>query len=54
MDNKSLTHLSDELFEEIVSLVEKTKAKAAVFLNIETTMLNWSIGVYIDTELTQE
>lgn len=54
MDNKSLTYLSDGLFENIVSLVEKTRAKAAVYLNIETTMLYWSIGFYIDTELKQE
>lgn len=49
MDNLSLTNLSNGLFEEIVSLVENTRAKAAVFLNVDTTMLSWSIGFHIDT-----
>ena len=54
MDNKSLVHLSDGQFEEIVSLVEKTRAKAAAFLNIETTMFYLPIGLYIYTALKQE
>lgn len=54
MDNQSLSKIRDNLFHNIVDLVENARHKASVFLNTETTLLYWSIGNYIQTELKQK
>ncbi len=42
---------SIELFSGITEIIEKSKTKAAVFLNSETTVLYWSIGKFINENL---
>lgn len=53
-DEHNIIKTSHILFENIVALVEKTRNKAAVFLNKETTLLYWSIGRFIQKELKQK
>lgn len=47
---KEISKTTDLLFKSIVTLVEKTRNKAAIFLNTETTILYWSIGSFIQSE----
>jgi predicted nuclease of restriction endonuclease-like (RecB) superfamily len=54
MEKPNITKTSNLLFENIVALVEKTRHKVALFLNAETTLLYWSIGFFIQTELKQK
>ena len=54
MEHQNISKTSDVLFENIVSLVEKTRNKAAIFLNTETTLLYYSIGRFIQDELKQK
>lgn len=54
MEKPNITKTSNLLFENIVALVEKTRHKVALFLNTETTLLYWSIGFFIQTELKQK
>lgn len=54
MNKQNINVTSNNLFKNIVVLVEKARTKAAVFLNSETTWLYWSIGLYISTELKQK
>jgi hypothetical protein len=42
---------SIELLSGITEIIEKSKTKAAVFLNSETTVLYWSIGKFINENL---
>lgn len=42
---------SIELLSGITEIIEKSKTKAAVFLNSETTILYWSIGGFINENL---
>lgn len=42
------------LVEKITALVNTRRGKVAVFLNAETTLLNWSVGHYIAVELKQK
>ena len=54
MEHQNISKTSDVLFENIVSLVEKTRNKAAIFLNTETSLLYYSIGRFIQDELKQK
>lgn len=54
MEEQNITATRKLLFDNIVALVEKTRSKAAIFLNTETTLLYWSIGSYIQVELKQK
>ncbi len=42
---------SNRLLEGITQLITIARQKVAVSLNVETTVLYWSIGDYINTEL---
>jgi hypothetical protein len=49
MSSKELiAGFSNELFPGIVQLIERSRQKAALFLNVESTLLYWSIGQYIN------
>jgi len=54
MGERNISKTSNYLFDNIVLLVEKARSKAAIFLNAETTLLYWSIGFFIQTELKQK
>lgn len=54
IEQKNISKTSFQLFENIVSLVEKTRSKAAIFLNTETSLLYYSIGRFIQDELKQK
>lgn len=45
---------SFQLLEGIEQLIQTAKAKVSVFLNVETTLLYWNIGHYINTEIKKE
>ena len=49
-----LTQATFVLTERIVILVGQTRSKASVYLNSETTLMNWQIGQYIHLELKQK
>lgn len=49
-----LTQATLVLTERIVLLVEQTRSKVSVYLNSETTLMNWQIGQYIHLELKQK
>jgi predicted nuclease of restriction endonuclease-like (RecB) superfamily len=51
---QNISKSSNLLFDSIVALVEKARSKAAIFLNAESTLLYWSIGSFIQTELKQK
>jgi len=54
MDNKNtLATISNNLFNGINHLIENAQNRVAIFLNSETTLLYWSIGQYINTELKE-
>jgi predicted nuclease of restriction endonuclease-like (RecB) superfamily len=42
---------SGELFERIAGIIKSAQKKVAVFLNAETTLLYWSVGDYINSDL---
>ena len=42
---------SQRLFEGIDLLIENARKKVSVFLNTETTLLYWSVGYFINSEL---
>jgi len=44
----------NELFPGIVQLIERSRQKAALFLNVESTLLYWSIGQYINENLKEK
>ena len=46
-----LASYSNKLFENIAGLIDKVKKRVAISLNAEMTLLNWSIGDYINLEL---
>ena len=46
--------IKNKLFDKISLLIEQTKSKAAVYLNVETTLLYWNIGNYILKELKEK
>ena len=46
--------IKNKLFNEIAKLIEQAKAKVAVYLNIETTLLYWNIGNLIIKELKEK
>jgi len=50
-DNPLILSFSTELLPGIFKLIERSRQKAAVFLNVETTLLYWSIGLYINENL---
>lgn len=54
MGEQNISKTSNYLFDNIVLLVEKARSKVAIFLNTETTLLYWSIGFFIQTELKQK
>lgn len=54
MSKKELIiRFSDELLPGIVQLIERSRQKAAGFLNAETTLLYWSIGQFINENLKE-
>lgn len=50
MKDKELTNITAQISDKIVALVENARNKAALFLNVETTLLYWSIGDFLLTE----
>jgi predicted nuclease of restriction endonuclease-like (RecB) superfamily len=53
-NNSDLSQISNPLIEKIITLVENTRNKVAVYLNSETTIMYWFIGYYIHSELKQK
>lgn len=52
MSKKELiVNFSDELLPGIIQLIEQARQNAAVYLNSETTLLYWSIGLFINENL---
>ena len=49
--NAEINEYSDKLFNSIAGLINEVRKRVAVSLNTETTLLFWSIGNYINTEL---
>jgi hypothetical protein len=49
-----LSQTTTHLVERILALVYATRSKVAIYLNTETTLLYWSIGDFINTELKQK
>ncbi|MEZ4773566.1 MAG: PDDEXK nuclease domain-containing protein [Bacteroidia bacterium] len=45
---------SDLLFKGIDTLIEHARSKVAIYVNQESTLLYWSIGQFINTELKTE
>lgn len=45
---------SEALLNGIQSIIENARSRVAVFVNAETTLLNWQIGNYINIELINE
>jgi predicted nuclease of restriction endonuclease-like (RecB) superfamily len=45
---------SDNLYSKINELIEAAKSKVAIALNTETTLLYWSIGDFINSELKED
>jgi hypothetical protein len=54
LNNSDLSQISNPLIEKIITLVENTRNKVAVYLNSETTIMYWFIGHYIHSELKQK
>lgn len=54
VQNLDVSLISNSLLDKIITLVENTRNKVAVYLNSETTIMYWSIGQYIDLELKQK
>jgi hypothetical protein len=54
LNNSDLSQISNPLIEKIITLVENTRNKVAVYLNSETTIMYWFIGYYIHSELKQK
>jgi predicted nuclease of restriction endonuclease-like (RecB) superfamily len=54
IDKTIITKQSNKLFVGIDLLIENAKTKVSVFLNVETTLLYWNIGNFINTELKSE
>ena len=52
--NIQIEKVSRHLYEGIVKLIEKTRSHVAIFINAETTLLNWSIGQYINLYLKKD
>jgi hypothetical protein len=50
-ENNQIAKFSNDFFTGIVQLIEQAKQKVANFLNAETTLLNWSIGNFINENL---
>ncbi|MFH1321547.1 MAG: DUF1016 N-terminal domain-containing protein, partial [Bacteroidota bacterium] len=46
-----LSKYSNILFAGIVKLIGNAQKRAAISLNVETTLLYWSIGNFINTDL---
>jgi hypothetical protein len=52
MSKKELiVNFSNELLPGIIQLIEQARQNAAVYLNSETTLLYWSIGLFINENL---
>jgi predicted nuclease of restriction endonuclease-like (RecB) superfamily len=49
--NHNLIKYSNKLFDHIVEIISHAQKKVAISLNVETTLLYWSIGDYINTDL---
>ncbi|NOX46433.1 MAG: DUF1016 domain-containing protein [Chlorobi bacterium] len=47
----SLIKYSNKLFDHIAEIIGRAQKKVAISLNTETTLLYWSIGNYINTDL---
>jgi len=45
---------SEALLKGVQEIIENARSKVAVFINAETTLLNWQIGNYINLELILE
>lgn len=45
---------SEALLKGVQEIIENARSKVAVFINAETTLLNWQIGNYINLELLLE
>lgn len=54
VNSVELIQLTNQLIEKITTLVHTTRSNVALFLNAETTLMYWSIGNYINTELKQK
>ncbi|MDP3929980.1 MAG: DUF1016 N-terminal domain-containing protein [Bacteroidota bacterium] len=54
MSNKDqIIKFSNDLLPGIIQLIEHAKQKTALFLNVETTLLYWNIGHFINDNLKQ-
>ncbi len=54
MSNKDqITKFSNDLLPGIIQFIEHAKQKTALFLNVETTLLYWNIGHFINDNLKQ-
>ncbi len=51
MTPQNLSTFNEQLFEDVVTLIENARFKSAVFLNVESTLLYWKIGNLIQMEL---
>jgi predicted nuclease of restriction endonuclease-like (RecB) superfamily len=49
-----ISQKSDLLYKGIDTLIEQARSKVAIYVNKESTLLYWSIGRYINTELRKE
>lgn len=45
---------SSQLLRGIQKLIEQVRAKAALYINVETSLLYWSIGNFINLELVKK
>jgi hypothetical protein len=52
-DSNSQSSLPDKIFLGITHIIDNTKFKVAVFLNAETTLMYWTIGNYINTNIKE-
>lgn len=50
-NNISITDYSNKLYKNIAGLISEAQKRVAISLNMKTTILYWSIGDYINTEL---
>lgn len=49
-----LSQITNLLAENIIAIVHNARKKVALYLNAETTLMYWSIGNFIDSELKQK
>ena len=52
--NTQIDRAGKRLFSEIAKLIENARLRVAISLNTETTLLNWTIGNYINLDLKRD